>query len=101
MPFLNPEWLVPDRLRQHGAQGKWLLKKAMERILPHDVIYRPKPGFGVSLRAWLRGPLKGMLGGLLSTDTLRARGLFDPAAVSRLVAENEVVMPTMPTVFLA
>ena len=61
----------------------------MEGILPDDIIYRPQMGFGVPLRAWLRGPLKTMMHDLLSTDTLRRRGLFDPAAVSRLLSENE------------
>jgi asparagine synthase (glutamine-hydrolysing) len=61
----------------------------MEGILPNDVIYRPKMGFGVPLRAWLRGPLKNMLHDLLSTDTLLKRGLFDPKAMSQLVSENE------------
>ena len=94
VPFLDPDLValaarIPDRFRQHGAEGKWVLKKAMEGTLPNDVIYRPKMGFGVPLRAWLRGPLKSMLHDQLSTDTLRKRGLFDPHAVSRLVSENE------------
>ncbi len=94
VPFLDPDLValaarIPVGIRQHGAQGKWILKKAMEGILPNDVIYRPKMGFGVPLRAWLRGPLKNMLHDLLSTDTLLKRGLFDPKAVSQLVSENE------------
>ena len=93
VPFLDPDLLalaarIPDCMRQRGAQGKWILKKAMAGLLPHDVIYRPKMGFGVPLRAWLRGPLKSMLHDLLSQDTLLKRGLFDPKAVSRLISEN-------------
>jgi asparagine synthase (glutamine-hydrolysing) len=95
VPYLDPELValaarIPDGSRQRGAQSKWILKKAMERILPADVIRRPKMGFGVPLRAWLRGPLKSMMYDLLSADTLRKRRLFDPAAVSRLVSENEM-----------
>jgi asparagine synthase (glutamine-hydrolysing) len=94
VPFLDPDLVslaarIPVGIRQHGAQGKWILKKAMEGILPNDVIYRPKMGFGVPLRAWLRGPLKNMFHDLLSTETLLQRGLFDPKAVSQLVSENE------------
>jgi asparagine synthase (glutamine-hydrolysing) len=95
VPFLDPDLVtlaarIPDRFRQHGAESKWVLKKAMEGTLPNDVIYRPKRGFGVPLRAWLRGPLKSMLHDQLSSDTLRKRGLFNPYAVSRLVSENEM-----------
>lgn len=95
VPFLDPDLMalaarIPDHYRQNGAQGKWILKKAMEGILPDEVIYRPKTGFGVPLRAWLRGPLKPMLHDLLSTDSLRKRGIFEPAAVSRLVLENQL-----------
>lgn len=95
VPFLDPDLValaarIPDRFRQHGAHGKWVLKKAMEGTLSNDVIYRPKMGFGVPLRAWLRGPLKAMLHDLLSTDRLRRRGLYDPTAVSRLVSDNEM-----------
>jgi len=94
VPFLDPDLValasrIPDRLRQHGAQGKWILKKAMEGVLPDEVIYRPKTGFGVPLRSWLRGPLNGMMRDLLSSDTQGTRGLFDVTAVSRLLAENE------------
>jgi len=94
VPFLDPDLVdvaahIPDSLRQHGAQGKWILKKAMEEILPSDVIHRPKTGFGVPLRAWLRGPLKGMMRDLLSGEALGRRGLFDPAAVAQLVEQND------------
>jgi asparagine synthase (glutamine-hydrolysing) len=94
VPFLDPEVValaagIPDHFRQHGAEGKWILKKAMEGVLPNDVIYRPKMGFGVPLRAWLRGPLKTLQQNLLSSETLRKRGLFNPEAVSRFVSDNE------------
>jgi asparagine synthase (glutamine-hydrolysing) len=95
VPFLDPDLMalaarIPDRYRQRGAEGKWILKKAMQGILPDDVIYRPKVGFGTPLRTWLRGPLKELLDDVLSVDTLRRRGLFEPTAVSQLVKENEL-----------
>lgn len=80
---------IPIGLRQRGATGKWILKKAMEPILPHDLIYRPKTGFGAPLRSWMRGELKPVLDDVLSEDSLRARGLFDPAGVQRLRASNQ------------
>jgi len=66
-----------------------VLKKAMEPYLPHDVIYRPKSGFGAPLRRWMRHELRELLGDLLSAESLRRRGLFDPIAVQRLIQQND------------
>ena len=61
----------------------------MEPYLPQDVIHRPKTGFGAPLRRWMRHELREMLGDLLSESSLRRRGLFDPAAVRQLIADND------------
>ena len=45
---------VPSRIKQRGPVGKAIFKRAMEPYLPHEVIYRPKIGFGAPLRRWLR-----------------------------------------------
>jgi asparagine synthase (glutamine-hydrolysing) len=93
VPFLDLDLValaarIPDGLRQNGAEGKWILKKAMEGILPHDVIYRPKTGFGVPLRVWLRGPLAPMLRDVLSPESVDRRGIFDSTAVQLMIEEN-------------
>jgi asparagine synthase (glutamine-hydrolysing) len=89
VPFLDPDLMrlaasLPSQFKQRGAEGKWILKRAMEPELPRDVIYRPKTGFGVPLRRWLRHELRDHVEDLLSERSLAARGLFDPAAVTRL-----------------
>jgi asparagine synthase (glutamine-hydrolysing) len=61
----------------------------MEGVLPHDVIHRPKAGFGAPLRAWLAGPLKPLVRELLSPAQIERRGLLDPAEVQRIVRANE------------
>jgi asparagine synthase (glutamine-hydrolysing) len=65
-----------------------VLRKAMERYLPHDVIYRSKAGFGAPLRHWLRNDLRPLVEEVLSREALEQRGLFEPEAVRRLVALN-------------
>ena len=90
VPLLDPDLVdlafsLPSSLKQRGGEGKWVFKQAMEPLLPRDLIYRPKTGFGVPLRAWLRGPLKELLADTLAADTLRRRGIFDPAGVQRLI----------------
>jgi asparagine synthase (glutamine-hydrolysing) len=89
VPFLDPDLMrlaasLPAGFKQRGAEGKWILKKAMEPMLPRDVIYRPKTGFGVPLRRWLRNELSETVADLLSERSLAARGLFDAQAVTRL-----------------
>lgn len=94
VPFLDNDLVqlanaLPPALKQRGAEGKWILKKAMEPYLPRNVIYRPKTGFGAPLRHWLRHELREWVGDMLSAETLRRRGLFDPNAVAALVADDQ------------
>jgi asparagine synthase (glutamine-hydrolysing) len=83
---------IPPSLKQRGRVGKWVLKRAMEGDLPPDVVWRPKSGFGAPLRRWLREELRERVDELLSPTSLRDRGLFDPAAVQRLIALDRAGM---------
>jgi asparagine synthase (glutamine-hydrolysing) len=94
VPFLDTELVefasaIPVRFKQRGAEGKWVLKKSMEPFLPRDVIYRPKSGFGVPLRSWIRNELHELLMDLLSKESIERRGLFQPQAVHKLIQDNE------------
>src|SRR5439155_27086792 len=80
---------IPACLKQRGTVGKWLFKKAMEPCLPRDVIYGPESGFGAPLRRWMRNELRPLLADVLSPASLKARGLFEPAAVQRLKQLNQ------------
>jgi len=75
---------LPLDMKQRGRVGKWIFKRAMEPHLPHDVIYRPKTGFGVPLRHWLQTILKPLVDDVLSDGSLRARGVFNAASVQQL-----------------
>jgi asparagine synthase (glutamine-hydrolysing) len=90
VPLLDPDLIalaahLPDRYKQNGTVGKWIFKKAMEAHLPKEIIYRPKAGFGVPLRRWLHGGLRPMVDELLSARVLRARGIFEPTGVAKLL----------------
>ena len=94
VPFLDKDLIefashIPNKYKQRGHEGKWVLKKAMESYLPKDIIYRPKSGFGVPLRRWLREDLKELLGDLLSVDSLNKRGLFSAQSVQKLISDND------------
>jgi asparagine synthase (glutamine-hydrolysing) len=75
---------LPIDMKLRNMTSKWIFKKAMEPFLPHDVIYRPKTGFGVPLRHWLQTILKPLVDDVLSDTSLRSRGVFNPAAVQHL-----------------
>jgi len=84
------EWAarLPSSLKLSGGEGKLVLKKAMEPLLPHDVLYRPKMGFAVPLVDWFRGPLRAEVQRVLKGEALAGTGVFDPRALSRIAGEH-------------
>jgi asparagine synthase (glutamine-hydrolysing) len=76
---------LPPQSRIKGSTQKFLLKKASEAYLSKEIIYRPKAPFGSPLRSWIKGPLREMVDDLLSETALRARGLYNVAAVRRII----------------
>src|SRR5437763_7748902 len=93
VPFLNREMLtltarMPPELKLKGLKRKYILKKAAERLLPREVVWRKKAGFGAPIRSWLRGPLRPMVDDLLSAETVKRRGLFQPKEVQRIIEMN-------------
>ena len=81
------EWLatLPSSLKIRGQEGKYLLKKSMEPLLPNDVLYRPKMGFSVPLARWFRGPLKERMRNSILGSRLAETGWFNPRYLNHLV----------------
>lgn len=81
---------LPVGYKQRGRDGKWIFKKAMEKYLPHDVIYRPKTGFGAPLRSWLHSEnkLKPLMRDVLSDAAIARRGIFDAKSVRALMEQD-------------
>ncbi|HNH88107.1 MAG TPA: amidotransferase 1, exosortase A system-associated [Thiobacillaceae bacterium] len=93
VPFLDHklvEWVsgLPSALKIDGAEGKFMLKKALEPYLPHDIMYRRKMGFSIPLAEWFRGPLKARLSEALSSQRMADTGLFDMAEIRRMLEEH-------------
>ena len=80
---------IPERYKLNNGTTKYVLKRAMERYLDRDILYRSKTGFGAPLRKWIAEDLRPVIGDLLGERRLRDRGLFDPAAVREVIEENE------------
>jgi asparagine synthase (glutamine-hydrolysing) len=85
------EWLasLPSSLKIKGNESKWLLKKAMEPHLPHEVLYRRKMGFSVPLARWFRGPLRSRVREALLGGRLAETGWFNSGYLAQLLAQHD------------
>ena len=79
---------LPDKMRVRGGQGKWLMKKTMERYLPKEILYRPKMGFVTPIDQWFRGPLAGVARDLSTSPFLSHMELFDNAVVAKAAEDH-------------
>jgi len=87
-PFLDPDvvefaWSLPMAMKVHANEGKWLLRRLLDRYVPRALIERPKMGFGIPLDAWLRGPLRDWAEALLAEGRLRHEGFLNPIPVRK------------------
>ena len=74
-------WRLPRHLKVRGGEGKWVLRRILDRHVPPALTDRPKMGFSVPIGDWLRGPLRPWAEDLLAADALGRSGLIDPAPV--------------------
>ena len=91
MDHLLVEWLatLPSSKKIRANESKFLLKKAMEPLLPLDIMYRKKMGFSVPLGRWLRGPLRQRVRLALLEGRIAESGMFNPETIHQLVAQHE------------
>ena len=79
---------LPERHRIRATQGKHLMKRAMARHLPADILWRTKQGFVTPIAAWFRGPLAGEARRIASSGALARTGLFDSERLGRLAEKH-------------
>jgi asparagine synthase (glutamine-hydrolysing) len=93
-PFLDyefVEWVssLPSGVKLAGSEGKHLLKKSLEPLLPREVLYRTKMGFAVPIDLWFRDSLRERMAAAVKGRRLADCGIFDPARLARLVDEHQ------------
>jgi asparagine synthase (glutamine-hydrolysing) len=90
VPFLDPlvagfAFSLPARHKVRGLSKKRLLRKAMEPLLPREVVHGRKRGFSIPAAAWLRGELAPFARETLAPETLRRQGYLQPDAVAAVI----------------
>ena len=77
---------LPTRMKVRAmVRKKWLLRRAVEPLLPRAILHGRKRGFSIPAAAWLRGELQPFAREVLSDGAVARAGVFDPKAVSAVL----------------
>lgn len=93
VPFLDHNFVswvagLDTQSKLQKGEGKYVLKEALRPLLPHEVLFRTKMGFGVPLDIWFRDSLKQRIGSTVTGTRLKECGIFEPAYLDRIVHEH-------------
>jgi asparagine synthase (glutamine-hydrolysing) len=92
-PFLDVELLqfaarIPTDILLEGRVAKALLKRYARRLIPAEVIDRPKQGFALPLGDWFRSRCRGLLTDILLSPAASSRGYFSPRTVQTVLEQH-------------
>jgi len=92
-PFLDHRLIefaedLPAEFKVRGFELKHLLKRAVERWLPREIVYRQKRGFSVPVASWMRNELRPLVEETLDEAKLRRQGIFNTAFVRQLMQQH-------------
>lgn len=76
------------RRTERGFETKYIFKRALEGIIPQEIIYRRKQGFDVPIKHWLRNELSEMLDDTICSQSARQRGYFDHRVITGILDEH-------------
>ena len=90
VPFLDHEFVefstrVPSHMKLRDGEGKYIVKKAIEGLVPNEIIYRKKMGFPTPLRKWLHDPRAARLFKIIRARDGLLASYIDPAALDNLL----------------
>ncbi len=85
------DWIsgLPPEMKLRGREGKYLFKKALEPLLPKEILYRPKMGFALPLASWFRGPLRERVRDGILGSAMADSGLFKRQYLEKLVNQHQ------------
>ncbi|MGY6522261.1 MAG: asparagine synthase (glutamine-hydrolyzing) [Mongoliitalea sp.] len=79
---------IPVKYKMKGKQTKYILRKVAERYLPHDVIYRPKAGFGAPVEYWVRNEMDYFIKDKLSKVNVEKSDIFNYEVINEVITKN-------------
>lgn len=93
-PFLDYEFVewaagLPSAVKLRGSEGKHVLKQSLRPLLPDEILFRRKMGFGVPIDRWFRGSLKEHVAEAVLGPRLAASGLFDGAGLRAVLSDHQ------------
>ncbi|HEY5401704.1 MAG TPA: asparagine synthase (glutamine-hydrolyzing) [Pyrinomonadaceae bacterium] len=80
---------MPAKLKLSGLESKHLLKKAVADLVPHEILNRPKQGFGVPIQDWINRQLRSRIRESLTEPRSQQRGYVEPGYINVLLNEHE------------
>lgn len=93
VPFLDHKLVeftsrLPNRMKLRGNTTKYVLRRAMNGILPEEILTRPKMGFPVPVGSWFRGKYRHLVEEYVLSERSLDRGIFEPAYVRYIVERH-------------
>lgn len=93
VPFLDHELVdfsfdIPEKWKTRNGTAKYLLKKAVEGLIPDELIYRKKMGFGAPMADWLRSSFGTRVEQEIKNSSLMQRGFFNMDFIEELFANH-------------
>ena len=93
MPFMDHELAafvsaLPDEMRVRGRTTKWILREAMKKLLPAEILQRPKVGFRVPVNEWFQHEMKDYLYDHLTSESSCTRDLYDASTLHQILSDH-------------
>jgi len=93
-PFLDYRFVefvntIPSKFKLKGRDSKYILKKSAEKILPKEIIKKPKQGFNIPLKEWFKDELNEFSKQILFDKRLSKRGIFNEKYIKKIF-ENHI-----------
>ncbi|HUG42749.1 MAG TPA: asparagine synthase (glutamine-hydrolyzing) [Acidobacteriota bacterium] len=79
---------LPPHWKLNRGRTKIILREMMRGRLPSAILKRPKKGFSIPLKNWLRGPMRPLLTEVLSASSVAKRSYFEPQTVTRWIGDH-------------